>query len=82
MKLFTKQNCPACETVKKFIADANITDIQICDATNDLVVKQNMTAFGCMTFPALEGQGGRFLFPSQTIIEFLADRENKKGATI
>lgn len=78
MKLLTKQNCSACETVKQFIKDAGITGIQIMDCTNDLVSRQKMSEAGVMTFPALD-LGEQFIYPSGDIIKYLAEQENSKA---
>lgn len=65
--------------VKQFLIDANISDVQILDCTNDLVSRQKMSDAGVMTFPALEKPDGTFIYPSEKICEFLAERENGKA---
>lgn len=71
MKLYTKKQCPACEKVKSFMAENKITNIQIVDATNDMVSRMKMSEAGVMTFPCLEKDNGEFLAPSDAIIDFL-----------
>jgi glutaredoxin len=79
MKLHTKEKCPACDMVKQFMRDANINDVQIVNSQNDFVALERMKEAGVMTFPALEIETGKFIAPSQAIVEFLVERENNKS---
>lgn len=78
--LYTKNNCPNCEIIKEFIHEAQITDVDFINATNDLVTVQKMREAGIMSFPAL--LVGEDWIPVEMIQEYLVNRENQKGVTI
>lgn len=70
MRLFTASWCKPCSTVKDYIAERNITDIEIVDIETEQGDKTRRE-LGIRGIPILEKDDGTLLPDSPEIIKFL-----------